>query len=193
MTPEQPEAIRVALRVIAVLEELGVEYHVGGSYASSIHGIPRQTQDIDLVVDLPFSAARAFVARLSDDFYVDEVNVRKAIREKRSFNLVHLASGFKVDLFVRGEDPFDLEEFARHSPELIQSKPERRVFIKSAEDTLLRKLQWYRQGGQVSDRQWEDILGIAGTQGDRLDVTYLEQWAETIGVSDLLKKILGSA
>jgi len=192
MKPEQPEGLRAALRVIDVLEELGAEYHVGGSYASSVHGIPRQTRDIDLVVNLRADRAAAFAARLSEEFYIDESGVEEAIREKRGFNLVHFNSGFKVDIFIRGEEPYDLEEFSRHRAEIIQVEPERRIMIKSPEDTLLRKLQWFRKGGEVSDRQWEDILGIAHTQGDRLDVAYLEHWAAQLGVEDLRRKALGN-
>jgi len=192
MSPELPEALRVALRVIDVIEEMRIRYHVGGSYASSIHGIARQTQDIDLVVELTAEAAGALARRLSGEFYVDEESARRAARERRSFNLIHLATAIKVDLFVLGNAPFDQEEFRRHNLELVQSEPERRVFVKTPEDILLRKLQWYRLGGEVSDRQWGDALGIARVQGDKLDRGYLRRWAAPLGVEDLLAKILGS-
>jgi hypothetical protein len=190
MPPELPETLRVALHVIDVLEELGIRYHLGGSYASSIHGIPRHTQGIDLVVELSPSAVHPFVSRLAGDFFVNEESAREASRAKGSFNLVHLDSGFKVDIFVRGDDPFDREEFARHRPQLIRTEPDRQVFVKSPEDILLRKLQWYRLGGGLSERQWADIQGIARTQGGRLDRAYLERWAKELGVDDLLEKVL---
>lgn len=190
MTPELPEALQVALRVIEVLEELGAPYHVGGSYASSIHGVPRQTQDIDVVVDLPLVSARSLVSMIKDDFYVDEESVTRAIRDRSSFNVIHFDSGIKVDLFVRGDAPFDLEEFARHRAELVQKEPERHIYVKTAEDILLRKLLWYQMGGEVSDRQWLDLLGIARTQGDELDRRYVEHWARELGVHPLLDKLL---
>jgi hypothetical protein len=189
MSPELPEVLRVALRVIEVLEELGLDYHVGGSYASSIHGVPRQTQDIDLVVDLPRSAVSRLGSMVSGDFYVDEQSAGRAVRDKSSFNLIHLASGVKVDLFVRGDAPFDLEEFRRHRPELVQTEPERRIQVKSAEDIVLRKLLWYRLGGEVSDRQWTDVQEVARIQGDALDRAYLERWASELGVEDLLQRL----
>jgi hypothetical protein len=189
MSPELPESLRVALDVIGVLEELGAGYHVGGSYASSIHGVPRQTQDIDIVVDLSFDAASLLVSMIRGNFYVDEESVRRAIRDKSSFNVIHLESGIKVDFFVRGDSPFDLEEFARHRPELVQTEPERRVYVKTAEDILLRKLLWYRMGGELSDRQWTDILGIARISGDVLDRGYVERWARELGVEDLLERL----
>ena len=190
MSPELPEALQVALRGIAVLEELGVPYHVGGSYASSIHGNPRQTQGIDVVVDLSLEAAGSLVSMTEDDFYVDEKSVRRAIENRSSCNLIHLDSGIKVDLFVRGDGPFDIEEFGRHRAELVQTDPERRLYVKTAEDILLRKLLWYQMGGEVSDRQWSDMLGIARTQGDGLDRSHVERWACELGVQHLLEKLL---
>jgi hypothetical protein len=193
MSPELPEGLRVALRVIDVLDDLGFRYHVGGSYASSIHGIPRQTQDIDLVVELPPSGAAPLAAKLGDEFYVDEESVRRAARDRSSVNVIHLDSGIKVDLFVRGDSPFDLEEFRRHRRELIRREPERYVYVKTPEDTLLRKLSWYRMGGEVSDRQWNDVLGIARTQCETLDREYLERWARELGIEGLLEKVLAES
>jgi hypothetical protein len=188
VTPELPEALRVALRVIDVLDELGLRYHLGGSYASSVHGIPRQTQDIDLIVELPMAKIDTLTARLGRDFYVDGDEVRIAVARRGSFNLIHLDTAIKVDLFVRGDQPFDVEEFSRHHPELVQIEPPRRIYVKSAEDILLRKLQWYRAGGEVSERQWTDALGVVAAQRDRLDRAYLERWARELVIADLLSK-----
>ena len=192
MTPEMPEALGVALRVVDVLEELGIGYHLGGSYASSLHGFPRQTQDIDVVVELEEGLASEFASRLEGDFYVDEITIGRAIRNKGSFNILHLNSGIKVDLFILADDAFDHQEFERHRLELIQAEPERRVFVKSPEDIVLRKLHWFRLGGEVSDRQWTDILGVLRTQGDRLDAEYLEHWASHLGLTDLLERAIRS-
>ena len=190
MTPDLPQALRVALRVIEALESLGVRYHIGGSFASSVHGIPRQTQDIDIVADLSPDAAVALAGELAGEFYADSESARFAAREKQSFNLVHFDSGIKIDIFVLGDARFDREEFRRHHAELVQIEPQRRAFIKSAEDTILRKLQWYRMGGEVSERQWRDVEGIVRTQGERLDREYLQHWAAELGVADLLARIL---
>lgn len=188
MTPEAPEALRVLVQVVEALEELGLRYHVGGSYASSVHGVPRQTQDIDLVVNLPMNLVDKLVQSLSDDFFVQEDPARSAVLERQSFNAVHLDTGLKVDFFILGENPFDLEEFARHRAEALLEN--RKVFVKSPEDTVLRKLQWYRAGGEVSDRQWTDVVGILQTQGDSLDQSYMDRWATTLGIEDLLKEAL---
>jgi hypothetical protein len=186
------EALQVALRVIDVLEELGVPYQIGGSFASSVHGVPRQTHDVDLVVDLPLASVPPFVSRLGAEFYLDAGSIRRAIELHGSANLIHLTSGFKVDLFSHGPGAFDRSELARGAPQRLVADPPRDVIVKSAEDTLLRKLQWYRLGGETSDRQWNDVLGIVRTQGERLDVGYLRRWAETLEVRDLLDRVLAS-
>ncbi|MFQ5701892.1 MAG: nucleotidyltransferase domain-containing protein [Acidobacteriota bacterium] len=190
MTPTDPEAVKVIFRVLQVFDRIGVPYHLGGSYASAIHGVPRQTHDVDLVVDLRRDRVSELVRSLAGEFYVDEEEVERAVAARGSCNLVHLASGVKVDLFVKGASAFDDAEFERRVPVLLGEETPREVFVKSAEDTLLRKLLWYRLGGEVSDRQWEDVRGILSVQADRLDVEYLCGWADRLSIRDLLDRLL---
>jgi hypothetical protein len=185
------DSVELAVRVIAVLEDLGISYQVGGSFASSIHGIPRLTQDLDLVIDLAPDQVPLFASRFQEDFYLDIEAIQSAIARRRSFNLIHLSSGFKIDLFPRGTTAFDRSELARCGLQRLVDEPPRDVVVTSPEDTILRKLEWYRLGGEVSDRQWNDILGVIQTQGPRLDLAYLRQWAREIGVDDLLARALG--
>lgn len=190
MTPSDPEALQIAFRVLEVLQRLGVAYHLGGSYASAIHGVPRQTHDVDLVVDLEPKHIPELTRTLKDEFYVDEKAVARAVATRTSVNLVHLATGVKVDLFVKGSTPFDSSEFDRRVVVRLGDERPHDVFVKSAEDTVLRKLLWFRLGGEVSDRQWQDVLGIVAVQGDRLDVDYLTRSADQLGLRELLDRVL---
>jgi hypothetical protein len=185
-----PEPITVMQQVIDVLDNLSVPYLVGGSFASSIYGTYRATADVDLVADLRFEHVAMLVQALSGQFYIDEDSVCDAIRLRRSFSAIHLATSFKVDVFIPQQRPYSLVQFERRVRQTIWTDPEHAVYLASAEDNLLAKLEWYRLGNEVSDRQWRDILGVIKTQGERLDFAYLRQWAATLKVADLLEKAL---
>jgi hypothetical protein len=188
MSGDTPASLAVVLHVVDILEELGVRYHLGGSFASAIHGVPRQTMDADLIVDLDGGTVVRLVERLRDRFYVDLDTAQEAVANRGSFNSIHLTSGFKVDFFVKGTGEFDDVELARGEITQISSDPPRSAYVKSAEDTVLRKLQWYRSGGEVSDRQWRDVLGVLMAAGGELDWPYIRDWALRLGVADLLDR-----
>jgi hypothetical protein len=189
VTPSSvPPSLAVVFQVIDILDELGVRYHLGGSFASAIYGVPRQTMDADLVVDLAAATATRLVERLRDDFYVDLDVAQDAVRHRSSFNAVHLSSGFKIDFFVKGDGEYDEVELERSVVTEVSKDPPRTARVKTAEDTVLRKLQWFRSGGEVSDRQWTDVLGVMATVGAGLDRGYLHTWATKLGVVDLLDR-----
>ncbi|PWB74147.1 MAG: hypothetical protein C3F15_08295 [Holophagae bacterium] len=193
MPGELASTLAVVLEVVGILEELGVKYHLGGSFAAAVHGVPRQTRDADVVVDLDAGSAAQLVERLGGDFYIDANAAAVAVARRGTFNAIHLATGFKVDFFVAGSGDFDAGELDRSELQLIAADPPRSVWVKSAEDTVLRKLQWFRDGGEVSDRQWNDVLGILMAQGDRLDQSHLRRWSDALGVADLLDRALREA
>jgi hypothetical protein len=188
MSAELPASLAIVLGVIDLLENLNIRYHLGGSFASAIHGVPRQTMDADMVVDLDAARVATLVDGLKSDFYVDPEVAADAVSRRGSFNAIHLGSGFKVDFFVKGNSDFDELELDRSELYQIVANPPRSVYVKTAEDTVLRKLQWYVDGGGVSDRQWRDVLGVLLTGGDDLDRDYLQTWADRLGLSEVLNR-----
>ncbi|NOZ95011.1 MAG: hypothetical protein GXP47_09785 [Acidobacteria bacterium] len=188
-----PSLLEVVVLVVDILERLSIPYHLGGSFASTIHGVPRQTGDVDLVVDLSHTAGIHLVEALAGEFYVDGSAVADAVSRRSSFNAIHLGTGFKVDFFVAGKQQFDRVELERSVSVQIVIDPPRSAAVKSPEDVVLRKLQWYREGGALSDRQWRDILGVLKIQGSRLDILYMEEWARRLGVADLLARARSEA
>lgn len=185
-----PEPIGVALVVSEALEKLGLRYTVGGSLASSMSGEPRSTLDVDMIVALQESDVGPLVAALGTAFYASEDALRRAVRERTSANLIHQATSIKVDVFVAGSTPLDEIQLERRRRVQVSGDPARFLYVHPPEDILLQKLRWFRRGGEVSDRQWRDILGIVQVQGERLNMEYLEESAALIGVSDLLQRAL---
>jgi hypothetical protein len=185
------ELVAMLLRVTAALEKLDLPYCIGGSFASSFYSTPRSTNDIDLVVALLPEHVVPLVAALERDFMIDPEAVSTAIARKRSFNVIDLATFDKVDIFVMTEQPWSRLQLERRRREALTGEPDAPIlFFASPEDVILSKLVWYRNGGEISDRQWLDILNMLALQTDNLDRSYLRQWASELGVSDLLHRAL---
>ena len=182
------DPLAIASAVSGLLESLGIAHTIGGSLASSFAGEPRSTVDIDFVVAFDESHVPALLSAFEADFYVDEGALRRAVRERGSANLIHQATQLKVDLFVAGGTPLDQQQLERRMKVLVS--PGRTIPVHPPEDILLQKLRWYRAGGEASDRQWRDVLGIVRVQGSRLDRDYLQTNAPTLGVADLLSRAL---
>jgi hypothetical protein len=180
------EPLQVLRVVVSTLEKLGVPSMLVGSFASSSHGFPRLTQDADLVVQLNRNQVDAFIKAFSRDFYVDRGLIEQAVTNQTSFNIVHFESSFKVDFFVRPGGDYIEEELSRRVLKQIDPQTDFAAYVQTAEDALLSKLAWYRQGGEVSENQWRDVIGILKVQAERLDLGYLQKWAEELGISDLL-------
>lgn len=187
------DSIKLALRMAEILESLAITYLIGGSVASSILGEPRATLDVDMVADLQLSHVPSLVEVMTGEFYIDEIIVREAIERKSSFNVIHLDTMQKVDIFVLSEQPLAQAEMQRRQQLVITQNPDRLAWLASAEDIILQKLIWYRMGNKVSDRQWRDVLGVLKVQGEQLDFGYLEQWAKTLQLEDLIAAALREA
>jgi len=174
--------------VVSRFEQAGVPYVVAGSFASSAYGVPRSTMDADVVADLKPDQVDQFVELFRHDFYIDRGQVKEAIQRKGSFNIIHPQSFFKVDVFVLGNRTFDREQFYRRRLLPLRSGTQDRVYLATAEDCILSKLDWYRMGGGLSDTQWRDVIGILKTRLGELDLGYLRKWAGELGVTDLLDR-----
>ncbi|MGH7670439.1 MAG: hypothetical protein ACRENQ_13210 [Gemmatimonadaceae bacterium] len=191
MTPDQaPDPIAVALSVAAMLERLGIAYVVGGILASAVYGELRSTNDVDLVVRMELAHVAPLAQALRERFYVSEAAMGEAVRLGTSFNAIHLSTGVKLDMFVAGQDAFDAERLTHRVPTRIRLDPPGELFLDTAEHIVLRKLEWYRRGGETSERQWRDVVGVLRTQGSRLDRAGLGHWAERLGVTDLLERAM---
>jgi hypothetical protein len=183
---------RAFRQLAATLDSLAIPYLIGGSLASSVHGIYRSTNDIDIVAAVGEEHVEPLVANLAKDFYADAETIQEALRLGRPFNLIHFAGGYKFDIFPAAGNLYfekQLERSTLQEVSLGQGETVR-CPIATAEDTILAKLVWYRAGGEQSERQWNDVRGICSTQGARLDGTYLRQWAGHLGVEDLLERLL---
>lgn len=177
--------MRIAIRVGEVLDDLGLPHMVCGSIASSIHGEPRSTNDIDFVVEFGEADIARIVSALAGEFFVDAEALALAVRSRSSFNAVHRETGVKVDVFSLRERPFSRQELSRRSKK-VAAPPDRLLSVATPEDMILTKLEWFRKGGEVSDRQWRDVCGLLKLQVGNLDERYLAEWAHTLGVADLL-------
>ncbi len=186
MSVATDSALEVALLVADTFDRLEIDYLVGGSFASSVHGEPRATQDVDFVAALENQHTKAWIDLLGDAFYVDPERVAQGIRDRRSFNIIHLATLFKADIFALARDRSAEVEMSRR--EHYSFADGRSLWVASAEDTVLRKLVWYRLGNEVSDRQWRDVLAVLEVRGRDLDDGYLVETAEALEVADLLER-----
>jgi hypothetical protein len=186
----QNEPIEVTLKVTRTLEALDVPYIIGGSLASSLYGMIRTTQDSDIVAEMQMEHVQPFVAALQDEFYIDDEMIAESIRRHTCFNLIHRETMFKVDVFVPLLRPFLRSQLARAQKLTFIFEVEISAKFASAEDTILAKLEWYRIGREVSDRQWRDVLGILKTRAGALDLDYLRKWASELEVNKLLERAI---
>jgi hypothetical protein len=191
LSPEEESGLATVLRVARALAAAGAPFAVGGSFASSVLGIPRSTLDVDLVARLEPAGVGRFLAALGSGFYADEERIRHGVERRTSFNVVDLASGFKADVYLVGGDELSAGQLARATP--VEIAPGERVPVLSAEDVILQKLRWFRMGGEVSERQWLDVLGVLKVQRGALQDGYLERWARALGLEDLLRRARSEA
>lgn len=187
------ETLQAVLAAAQCFGELGVRWFVGGSLASSVHGIPRATIDADIIADLRPHQVKPLLSLLGDGWYADELAIRDAIANRSSFNLIHLDSAAKVDVFVPKPRRFEGGQFRRALMTPIAEGSSVEAPVCSAEDIVAAKLEWFRLGQETSERQWGDIVGVLRINAGRLDMALLHDSANELGVVDLLAKALSEA
>ena len=174
------------------IDELGIEYAIGGSFASSTWGNPRQTNDLDVVIHLEAKNVRKLIDAFKVDFMLSENEIEKSVTSRepyRSFQLLHFEKIFKIDVFLLNDIPFDQSGFSRRTKREYEGGFP--AFYFSAEDTILRKLLW--RAITPSDRQWNDVVQILEVQKDLIDKHYLRHWAKTLGIEMEVEEALVQA
>lgn len=167
------------------LDRAGIPYMVTGSIASTLHGVPRMTLDLDVVIDPTPETLRAFLDALpSDKFYADPEAAQQALRQRDQFNVVEPATGWKIDLLIRKDRPFSREEFGRRRLAVISGIP---TYVATAEDMIIAKLEWARASG--SERQLADVAGILAVSGPHLDFAYVKRWVAELGLSEAWSRV----
>jgi hypothetical protein len=172
--------------VVAILEILGIPYLVTGAVAAIAYGEPRFTNDIDLVVDLAASKISELRTHFpSPEYTVSEAAIREAVARKHQFNIIHPGLGLKIDMIVRKDTPFDRGRFVRRRR--LPIAPEAEASFASPEDVILKKLEYYREGG--SEKHLRDIAGILKITGDRVELDYISKWSEVLGVTEIWEAV----
>lgn len=184
--------IELVFIVVRILDRVAIPYALGGSMASSVFGEPRATMDADIAAKVGPEQIDPLLAALSEHFYVPEQTARAACTEGGSFNVLDVETGYKVDVFVVSEALLDRRQIERRITTPLGDEG-RVVDVTAPDDQLLRKLEWFRVGGETSDQQWRDILGLLAMSAERMDLDDLMRTAHTLGLDDLLAEAITQA
>jgi len=184
-----PDILLALKPLIKTFNKLSIQYYIGGSLASSIYGMPRTTLDADIVADINLNQIKSLKNELKKEYYIDENMIKYAIKNSSSFNLIHLETSVKIDIFVYKNDAYQQNAIERRTEDTLVENDQRSKFcFASPEDIIINKLNWYQMGDKTSERQWLDIIGVIKIQGNLLDKKYLNKWAIKLKLIELLKK-----
>lgn len=175
-------------RLIKKLDEQNIPYMLSGSVSSSLHGQPRATNDADIVIAPAEEQLIAFLKSLGDDYYVNPDAARDAFKSNSVFNVIDIQNSWKADLIIRKNRPFSREEFQRRQKANIMGLD---AWVVSPEDVILSKLEWAKNS--KSSQQFQDALGVATVQYERLDRDYMYKWAKELQVESSLERLLKQA
>jgi hypothetical protein len=186
----EPEEYLVLKQLADALDDFKIDYAIGGSIASSVYGKVRFTQDADITVAAFGDKAEQLYKVLKESFYISKDAMYQAVSNRSSFNIIHLESAFKIDIFVQKDDDFHRQLFLRRQKVKLDESIEHLFDIVSAEDIILLKLQWYQSAGCISERQWLDVLGVLAVQTEVLDMEYLRISSGKLGLTDIFNRAI---
>jgi len=191
---ESANILLVLKPFIKVIDKLSISYYIGGSIASSVFGFPRSTMDIDIVANIQSFHISDLKQNLESEFYIDEDMIKEAIDRFSSFNLIHLETALKIDVFIQRQGSYQDGAFKRRQKDtLVENDKSSEFYFSSPEDIIINKLKWYEKGNRVSERQWLDVLGVIKVQGNSLDKDYLINWAQKLDIYNLLVDVFTEA
>jgi len=191
---KNPDILSALQPVVNALEKFSISYYISGSIASSIYGMARATMDIDIVADVKLHHISLLRQELESSYYIDEDVIKEAIQNISSFNLIHLETTIKIDVFIFKDIPYRQNALERKIKDTFEDDDIKTEFyFSSPEDIIISKLQWYELGGKDSERQWLDVIGVIKIQGDSLDKNYLKVWTKKLGIFELLKNAFNDA
>lgn len=191
---KDPDLLRAVKPIVQGFDELAIPYYIGGSIASSVYGMARSTIDVDLVADIESRHIMALMDRLEKNYYIDDTAIADAIKRGSSFNLIHLETSIKIDVFIPRDEIYHHTAMdRRHRDTLFDENMITEFYFCSPEDIIINKLQWYVSGGEVSERQWLDVSGVIKVQAEFLDTTYLLRWSKDLGLHELLVRAFEEA
>jgi hypothetical protein len=188
-----PDILDALCPVELILNQLGVRFAICGSLSSVAHGAPRATVDVDILAELELDDVGSLLGALEPEYYASKESIEEAVLIRSSFNLIHLATVYKIDVFVSDRSAFNTSVLDRAIDLSIERSRNELFRVQSAEDTIVSKLRWYRLGREVSERQLSDVLGVMRVQAEALDQDYMRRWADELGVRDLLDECLRQA
>lgn len=191
---KNPDIILAVKPIIKTFDDLSISYYISGSIASSIYGMARATMDVDIVAAIESNHILPLRKYLEKEYYIDENIIADAIRRNTSFNLIHLETMIKIDVFIHKNESYQQETICRKRKDILdENDTSTEYYFSSPEDIIIHKLQWYEMGGRISERQWLDVIGVIKVQGASLDKSYLKSWSEKLRIIELLKNAFSDA
>ena len=178
----------LVVQVIEALDRLGIPYMLVGSYSSNAYGVPRATQDADLVLELGAHSISAVTRLLGGGFQLDAQMSFETVTATSRFILLHQDSEFKIELFLLSDDPHDRVRFGRRTKSRLDG---REVFVPTAEDVVITKLRWSKAGNRRKDV--DDVASVLAVQANALDLAYIRQWTDQHGTRELFERLWTAA